>query len=121
MLTLGDLGETDLEGAVDEIVGVLNRDDARQAMVVGSLEESHQAPRRLVREPNESDLALISELGERAKNLGDWMRFALEMHVFEALKHPHRPVRPVELIKVDVIGLEPLETCFDGLPDLHRT
>src|SRR5262249_22731562 len=104
LLALNNLGEADLEGAVDQIVGVLNRGDARQAMIVGGLEEGHSPPRRLVRKPYEPYLALLHELGQRVEDLRDGVTVAGHMHVFEPMKHAHRPVGPVKLIEVDVIG-----------------
>src|SRR5262245_42648257 len=54
LLAIEDLGEPGLEGAIDEVVGVLDRDDARKRMDLGSLEKAHHAPWRLVGEANES-------------------------------------------------------------------
>ena len=36
LLAIEDPGEPGLEGAIDEVVGVLNRDDARERKVFGS-------------------------------------------------------------------------------------
>jgi len=47
-LALGELGESDLEGAVDEVVGVLNRNDARAMAEFGGAQETGQAPRGFV-------------------------------------------------------------------------
>ena len=40
------------------------------------------------------------------------------VHVFEAVENAHRPVGPVKLIEVDVIGLRPFEARIDDLSDL---
>ena len=114
-----DLGEPDLEGAVDEIEGVLDRDDAGKAHRLGGLEEGHHAPWRLVGEADEPDLALLYELAEHAENDLDGMALALLVHIVEALEDAHRPVRPMKLIEVDIVGLEPLEAPVQRLDKLR--
>src|SRR6187399_2017028 len=47
------------------------------------------------------------------------MGIAIEVHIFEPLKDAHRPVGPMQLIEVDVIRPESLQTCLDCLPDLR--
>src|SRR5262245_35935621 len=48
------------------------------------------------------------------------MAVAFEMEIVEALEDAHWPVRPVELVKVDVVGLQTLQARLDRLHDLAR-
>src|SRR6185312_4653062 len=81
LLAMENFGEPDLEGAVDEIEGVLDRDDARQAQSLGDLEEGHHAPWRLVGETDEPDLALLYELAKHAADGLDGMALAFLVHI----------------------------------------
>ena len=83
-------------------------------------EKAHRPPRRLVGQTDKSDLAAGDELAQYAEDLVDGMAVALQMEVIEAFEHAHRPVRPVQLVEVDVIGLKALEAALDRLHDLGR-
>jgi hypothetical protein len=61
----GDLGQANLECPVEQIIGVLDRDDARALSGLRCAEEAHRSPGRLVRE---ADLAHLAGLDETAKN-----------------------------------------------------
>jgi len=89
-------------------------------VLIGSLEERHQSPRCFVRQSDESQFAFLHKLGERTEDLGDSMGIAIEVHIFEPVKDAHRPVGPMQLIEVDVIRPESLQTCLDCFPDLRR-
>ena len=65
--------------------------------------------------------AVRTELGKHAENLLDRVRVALEMHVVVTFEDAHRPVRPVQLVDVDVVGLQASQTAFDRLQDLGAT
>ena len=52
----GNFGQADLEAAVEQVVGVLDRDRARQAQLVGQLQVLHGAPGRLVGQADVANL-----------------------------------------------------------------
>ncbi len=88
-------------------------------MHLGELQEGHQAPRRLVGEPDEADLAIRDQRAERIEDVVDRVGVAGQAHIFEPLENAHGAVRPMELIDVDVIRLEPRQALVDCLIDLR--
>ena len=64
MLAQVRAGEPDLEDAIKKVVGVLDRDDARQPSAFREAKEAHQSPGRLVRDADVADLSGTDEIGE---------------------------------------------------------
>ena len=64
VLPNGDLGETDLEGSVQETVRILDADHARQAVLLREREEAHQPPGGFVGDTDLPNLAGPDLIGE---------------------------------------------------------
>ena len=117
----GDFGKADLEGPVQQIIGILDGDDARSLPCFGAGDELHRAPGRLIGKPDMADLAGLDEIIQRAERL-------LDRHLVRRIMQPigiaagaeqlRGAVGPVQLVEVDIIRPQPLQRGFERLGDM---
>lgn len=120
-LALGEFGKADLEGAVDEIIGVLDRNDARPMAELGGAQETRHAPGRFIGQADVTNLAGLDETAQRFERFFDRNFVALcRPPIGRAACAPKRKraIRPMQLVKVDVVGLQPLERALDRMIDI---
>jgi len=84
-----NLGEPDLEGAVDQTVGVLNRLQPRPARSRRLVQERHRSPRRLIRQSDPTNFARLHVIVERAQDVGDDLIIAFSDALWN-LEHPEQ-------------------------------
>lgn len=113
LLTVATLQHGDFPGAVEQAVGVLHADHARQLVFTGGVEKLHQPPWPFVGQADVADLALVHQLGQRLQGF-PWRgeRALLGRIVEKITKHRRVALRPVQLIKIDVVGLQPAQRAF---------
>ena len=70
--------------------------------------------------PTNRHLAARDQRRQHAEDLVDRVAVAFERQIVEAFEHAHRPVGPMQLIEIDIVGLEPLEAALDRSIDLRR-
>ena len=119
MLAVAGFGQRRFVGPVEQAVGILRRDDARQAEFVGEPGELHDSPGVFVGDRDVAQLAFADQFGERFQLGADRRAVALLVGLVLPLPE-HRLVafRPVQLIEVDVVGLQALQRAFDGGADV---
>ena len=80
--------------------------------------ELAHAPARLVRQAVVADLARLDHRRHALDLLADRRPLALLRRIeLGRAEHRHVPLRPVDLVEVDVVGPQPLEARFDRLGD----
>ena len=108
LLALGKLGQADLEGPVQEIVRVLNADDARLLLFPREAQIFSRAPGRLVGDADMPHLAGLHELGQRRQGLlNRHAVFLGGMVIAEFAEEIGVPLRPVQLIQINIVCLQP--------------
>ena len=91
-----DLGQSGVEGAIEKVVGILDRDDPGQARLFRGGEKLHGSPRSFVREADVANLSLRDEIAEHLQRLldGDGI-LMLRRRVIAAAEQGHGAVRPM--------------------------
>ena len=116
---VGDLGMTDFKNPVQQVIRVLNGNNPGQIMVAGGLDKLHHAPGSFIGQADGSNLSLFNQLLEYCQSVMDWRRIrVLLVKVSEFTKIVCRPVWPVQLIKIDIIGLQSLQAALDGIDEV---
>ena len=107
--------------AVEQAVRVLHRGHARQAVLLGQTHKLMHAVRRLVGQTDGAHLAVLDQAAqgfELVVDGGDRHVFGrVEIHDAEGRHMAHRPV---DLIQVNHVGLQALETGVAGFGDVRR-
>ena len=111
-----DFGHADFKAAAEQAVGVLGADGAGQTVGVGQVEQAHQAPGGFVADAPVADLTGLDEVGHIMKQfqkvvfplvVADGVDAALAEEIGFA-------GGPVELVEVDVVGLEAVQALAQG-------
>src|SRR5258706_11658957 len=111
-----DFRKPHFKAAIQEAVGVLNRRHHWQPFVAGYAREFQHPPRRFVGQTQVTDLSGLDEAGESLQLLFDRRRSTLLLRVIERIAEQRQiTVRPMNLVKIDVVRLQPLETAVEGL------
>lgn len=119
ILAFVELGQPMLVDTVDEVEGILHACDPRLALGLGEMQETRQAPGRLIRKPDVAHLASLHQAVERVERLLD--RDLVGMRLARgAAKQRHGAIGPVKLIEIDIVRLKPPQRAFDGLVDVAR-
>ncbi len=102
-----DLRQTGFEGPVDQVVGVLDRHHARQAVFPGQAEKLHHTPGRFVGNADMADLARGYLFSQDFK-LRAYRHIGLFLGRVELVlpEHRHIALRPMQLVEVDVIRFQ---------------
>ena len=119
LAALHQLVQAVVHRAVDQAVGVLHAGDARQAGGIGQAHELGHAPRRLVADADMAHLARLHQPLQAAQLLVDRRDGAVTLRVeVQVAEHRHVARRPVQLVQVDDVGLQPLQAAFAGSDDV---
>ena len=118
MLVVAHLGQVEVEDAVQEAVFVLDRHDPGQAVAAREFEACGEAEGAFVRQPHVPHLAPGDEPGERRENLMEFIGLAFRLpgriEGPAAAEMVGAAVGPVELVEVDMVGLQALEAAVEG-------
>src|SRR5690606_33005342 len=107
--------------AIEQAVGILDADDPRQTEVFGSLEKLRHAPGSLVGYADVADLAGLDLLGEYREGLLDrHALLALAPGVVALTEEVGAAIRPVQLVDVQVVGLQSIQAAVERLDDVLR-
>jgi hypothetical protein len=118
-LVLADLCQSDLKAAVQQAVGVLNRDNARQLVFFSQLQVAHYAPRRFIGYPDIADFTGAHLLGQRFQRFQQGNRsFIVGVLIIEFAEVVGLALRPVQLIKIEIIGVQPFQACVQRGADI---
>src|SRR3569832_593821 len=110
-----DLGEANLEAAVQQVIRVLYAHDARQVELLCECEKLHDAPRRFFGDADVADLARAHQLAQCVQGLGDGHGVVVRVVLIaEMAEEVGLAVGPVQLIEVDVIGLQAFQAGVEG-------
>src|SRR5262249_19279082 len=83
------------------------------------MKEATEAPRRLVGQPDVPDLPALHQIRECLQGfLNRDARFLVDVCVAKTPEKVCRSLWPVQLIQVDVVGLEPPQTFVNGSEDV---
>jgi hypothetical protein len=116
---MADFGQAGFESPVEQAVGVLRRDDARQAEFLGQPGELHDAPRVFVGNADVADLAFADQFAECFQLLADRRALPVVGRIELPLaEHRLVALRPVQLVEVDVVRLQALQRTLDGGADV---
>ena len=114
ILAQGHLRQTVLEGPVQQVVGVLDGGDARQPRHFGGAQVAHHAPGAFVRQADMADFAGLDQFGQRRQRLFDRHAVMLRLVLVGAdAETVGDAVGPVDLVEVDVVGLQPRQAGLD--------
>ena len=112
---MGDLRQAGFEGPVHQVIGILRRHDARQPQFFGQAHKFHQAPGMFIGDADIPDLAFADQFGERFQLFANRRCTAFGRGVELPLpEHRLVALRPVQLIKVDIVSLQSAQRAFDG-------
>lgn len=108
---------------VEQVVLVLRGGDTRQALLLGNGKIFLDAPGRFVRKADSADLAGLYQFAHRLQDLGDignrLFAILVEGVIAPVLAEMEMAaVWPVDLIEVDVIGLQPLQAGINSCIDI---
>ncbi|MNZ94649.1 hypothetical protein D3C78_1137630 [compost metagenome] len=104
---LADLRQGNLKTAVQQAIGVLNRNDTRQLMFFSQLQVTHYTPWRFVRHPDIADFTGTHLFGQRFQRFqqGDG-GLIVGVLIIELAEVVGRALRPVQLVEIEIIGVE---------------
>ncbi len=119
----GEFGKVEIVVAAQQVVFVLDRLHPRQADFVRLAQVLHGAPGGLVGEPEVADLALTHELAHLDMHVEDVGQHLVAVLLVGVVVPRAFPVvvpaaRPVDLVEVDVVGLQAPQAPFHRLA--HR-
>jgi len=116
---MGDFGQIRLEVTAQQGVFVLDRLHAGQVVVFGQLQPFHDAPGGFVGEAHVADLAGLDQALQGVQHFQEVLFFRLGIELGREVPGPAEvvgaPVGPVQLVQVNVVGLQPAQAAFDGL------
>ena len=118
-LILADFRQPHFIAAVHQAVRVLNRHDARQIVLIRQMEIAHHAKRRFVGDANIANLTGALEFGQRVQRIqqgDDWR--GIGPGVAQLAETVGRALRPVDLIEVEIIGLQTLQAVVQSIADV---
>ena len=119
---MGDFGQTDFVGAVQQAVRILHADHAGPAMDAGQGLVLHDAPRGLIADPDIPDLALLHRLGEAGIGFLDRRRSLRRVgFIAELAEEIGVSGRPVYLVQVDAVRLQTLKAGLECRLDVVRS
>ncbi|CFW18986.1 Uncharacterised protein [Bordetella pertussis] len=113
---VAELGQADLEDAVEQVVRVLDRGHLGQPVLLGCLQETRHAPRGFVGQADMAHLARAHEILQHLKRLFD--RYGVGVvhpRVGQLAESIGGAIGPVQLVEVQVIGLQALEAGVQRL------
>ncbi|EDT42158.1 hypothetical protein BamMEX5DRAFT_2028 [Burkholderia ambifaria MEX-5] len=115
-IAMRELGQAVLERAVQQAVRVLDACDARQPELLGRAQELRDAPRRFVRHADRADLAGLHEFREHTQRFLDRHRIRIvDPRIRRAAECRRAAIGPVQLVQVDIVGLQALEAAVERL------
>ena len=111
--------EADFKAAVQQAVRILNRHDPRQVVLIRQVQITHHAEGGFVRHADVADLPGALELGQRFEGIqqGHGGR-GISPGITQLAKAVGWALRPVYLVQVEVIGLQPLQAGVQRLADI---
>ncbi|MNS93198.1 hypothetical protein D3C72_1273560 [compost metagenome] len=113
---MGEFRQADLEHAVQQAVGVLDRRDARQVLVFGVAQELADAPRRLVGHADVADLAGAHEILQHGQRFLDRDGvLVLDPGIVQLTEGSRGAVRPMELVQIQVVRLQAFQAGVQRL------
>ena len=119
LFVLRHLRQTHFITAVQQAVRVLNGHDARQIVFIGQMQIAHHAKRRLVGNANVADLTRPLALRERFQRFQQGNgRSTFVPGVAKLTEAVRRTLRPVHLIKIEIVGLQALEAGIQRGTDI---
>ena len=116
-----ELRQADLVGPVQQVVGVLHARHPRLALDLGEMQEPRQPPGGFVGQADVPDLPGFHQPVQRVQRLLDRDLAAVAAMGGRAglrPEHRHGTVRPVELVEIHVVGLQPAQRGVDRLVDV---
>ena len=119
---VGDFRHVEIEAAIEQVILVLDGGDARQAPGVCDVDIFLRPPRAFVGKADGADFTGLYQFAERFEFLGDFGDRALGI-LTGRVKAPcatemiGAAIRPVDLVEVDIVGLQTLEAGVDSLAD----
>jgi hypothetical protein len=117
---MGDFGQANLEAAVEQVIGILDAGHAGQPQALGEFQKAHHAPGRFIGQADVADLARLNEIIQGGEGFQQRRRLrALGMRVAQPAEEIGVPVGPMQLVEVDVIGLQTFEAGVQGGRDLR--
>ena len=116
---MGDLGESDFKRAIEQAVGILHTGDARQSIALGDGKQFHHAPRCFIADADVADLSRLHAIRQCRESLFQRCRvlviFGVVAELAEIIGFSRRPV---QLIEINVVRLQPLEAGVQGGLDM---
>ena len=107
--------------AVHQAIGVLHADNAWQIVLLGQTHKLMHTIGRFIGQTYVTHLALLDQLGQSFKlhmDRGGSVFFGGV--VVQAAKHGHMALGPMDLVEVNHIGLQTLQTRFTRGHDVRR-
>ncbi len=122
ILVVRQLRHVEVIMAIEQIVFVLHGGDTRQAARFGQRDEFLGAPGRLVGQPDGADLAGLHAVVQRLEllvHVGERPLAVLAKRVVAPglAEVEMAAVRPVDLVEIDIVGLQALQAGIDRLAD----
>ena len=116
---LADFRQAHFKAAVQQAIGILNSHDARQLVLLRQLQIAHHAPGRFVRHADIADFAGAHLLGQRFQRLQqrDGNR-GLAVLIAQLAEIVSLALRPVQLIKIEVVGIQALQAGVQRVADI---
>ena len=119
LFTAGNFRHSHLKRAVEQVIGVLDADHPGPVMLPGQPEVFVRSPWGFVGDSYVADFAFFDQLRQCAQCLFNGGRLLVHtVPVPQLAKEIGVTIRPVHLIEVDIIGLEPAQTVFTGLTNM---
>ena len=114
-LKMAKLRKPAVESAIEQIVGILDRHHPGKPPGFGQLETFHGSPRCFVGDTDMAYLTVFYQVSQYLKCLFDGYGLFIDVVLItELAKKVGASVGPVELVEVDIVGLEALQTTIDG-------
>ena len=119
LFVLRHFRETHFITAVQQAVRILDGHDPRQVVFIGQMQIAHYAKRRLVGNADVADLTRALAFRKRLQcfQQGDG-RSTLVPGVAKLTEAVRRTLRPVHLIKIEIVGLQALEAGIQRSTDI---
>src|SRR5690606_30462674 len=104
--------------AVEQVVGVLYADDPRPATGFGQMQEAAGTPGGFVGQADMADLAGAHQVVQYVQGIvkGSDLLLGVVL-VAELAEEAGVPVRPVELVAIDILGPQALQAAFQRSGD----
>src|SRR4029077_4390269 len=122
---IGEQGDVDVsvylrepyfEDPIEQVISVLVGSDARQPPLPRYTHKFAYPPRRFIRDSDPANLPRLHNFSEGCQLFFYWNSRALLCRVIHDLPEERSvAIRPMYLIQIDIVGLQPLEASVYGL------